>query len=77
MHEMGLPSRRPYRKCARVVGEVCMKELMSWEIWRIYLAHVCTGLCVFACVVCRILCCTNTMLLFMLRSLVKNLGVTL
>jgi hypothetical protein len=46
MHEMGLASRKPYRKCARVVGEVCMKELLiSWE--SIYLAPVCTVLSIF------------------------------
>jgi len=27
MHELGLSSRKPFKKCARVVGEVCVIAL--------------------------------------------------
>jgi len=39
MHEMGLASRRPFRKCARVVGEVCKQELVFIiSFWGIQIA---------------------------------------
>lgn len=32
MHELGLSSRKPYKKCARVVGEVMPTSLYKWKV---------------------------------------------
>lgn len=64
MHEMGLASRKPYRKCARVVGEVCMKELLyHWwfEAYIPLLLYHAVGLFYFA-VAHKTLYCTNNTL---------------